>query len=223
MLRCIENVLDATQVAEARALIEDQEFEDGCKTAGYRARRVKHNLQLAATGTVKPAFDEVVQNALYDHEELCQMVFPRHIRPVLVSKYLLGMSYGAHVDDALMGGRDKYRSDVAMTLFLSDPAEYVGGELFIEQGFGAIAVKLPAGAVVIYPANTIHRVAEVTEGQRLAAVTWIESHVRCPNRREMLADLARIKRRLHALEPDGEETSLAFKSYSNLLRTWAET
>jgi PKHD-type hydroxylase len=132
------------------------------------------------------------------------------------------MSYGAHVDDALMGASPRIRSDLAITVFLSAQDSYEGGELMVGTSIGHIAVKLPRGDGVVYPASTIHSVNPVTRGERLAAVTWVQSHVRDPMQRELLADLDLLKKSLNEIKPDDEKTELAFKLYSNLLRMWAD-
>ena len=125
--------------------------------------------------------------------------------------------------DAVMGGGDPVRTDIAVTVFLSEPDDYDGGELMMASPFGETSVKLPRGDAVMYPANTIHRVAPVTRGERLAAVTWVQSQVRDAGRREILWDMYQVARAMHRRAPDSNETTLAFKSYSNVLRLWAET
>ncbi len=132
------------------------------------------------------------------------------------------MAYGPHVDDALMGRSEKMRTDLAVTVFLTDPTAYEGGELIIDSPFGQQEVKLPAGAAVVYPAGTLHRVREVSRGERLAAVTWVQSYVRDGLKREILNDMDRIRRAMAAASPASPETDLAFKTYSNLLRLWSE-
>ena len=223
MLTCIENVLSQEELSELRQLASSQPLEDGKRTAGYRARAVKHNLQLAPEAKYKRRLNDIIGSALRRNSAFRTAAFPRRLSPVLLSLYENGMHYGAHVDDALMGRGDKIRSDVSTTVFLSDPADYVGGELLVSMGFGEVAVKLPAGAAVVYSSTSLHRVAEVSEGQRLAAVLWTESHIRDPGQRELLFDLHRVKEHMHQVDEHGEETALAFKTYSNLLRMWAET
>ncbi len=132
------------------------------------------------------------------------------------------MAYGFHVDNPLMGKKPRTRVDLAVTVFLSDPADYDGGELIMASPFGDQEVKLPAGAAVLYPANTLHKVAPITRGERLAGVTWIKSHVRDMGQREMLYDLYRIRESLTKIDPDGEDTGLAAKTYANLMRMWAD-
>lgn len=222
VLLCIPDVLGWPELKSLRAVIAKGEFADGKTTAGARARRVKDNVQMTRGTEATRSAQATVLKALRGNETFQRAALPKSIRPPLISRYLPGMRYGAHVDDALMGRGTKTRSDVAVTLFISDPADYEGGELLIESPYGPQEIKLPAGSAVIYPSSTLHRVAEVTRGERLAAVTWVQSYLRDPARRELLYDLHRIRTRLAALDPDSEETDLAYKTYANLLRLWSE-
>jgi PKHD-type hydroxylase len=134
------------------------------------------------------------------------------------------MAYGRHVDNALMGPKAaRERSDVSVTVFISDIDEYDGGELIIHGAFGMQEVKLPSGSVVAYPSSSLHEVTEVTRGERLVAVTWVQSYVRDDRQREILAHLAQVKDKMNEIAPDLEETDLVHHSYTNLLRMWAET
>ena len=133
------------------------------------------------------------------------------------------MGYGYHVDDAQIGAvGNKNRSDISMTVFLSEPEEYEGGELEIITPYGAAEFKLPAGHAITYPSKFLHQVRTVTSGQRLVAVCWIESHIRHEQDREILMELDQVNQKLHALAPDAPETDLAFKVYANLARRWVE-
>jgi PKHD-type hydroxylase len=129
------------------------------------------------------------------------------------------MQYGSHVDDALMGGM---RTDISFTLFLSDPTSYDGGELIIDSASGEETFKLEAGALVAYPATSLHRVGAVTRGTRLAAIGWARSFVRDPAQRELLFDLDTVRRQLFAREGKSAAFDLISKSFANLLRMWAE-
>ncbi len=161
--------------------------------------------------------------ALKRSQTFQRATLPRTIRPPLISRYRAGMNYGLHVDNAMMGRGVKERSDISVTVFLSDPGDYDGGELVIDEVHEAREIKLPAGAAVVYPSGCLHRVAPVARGARLAAVTWVESHVRDPMRREVLHDLDLVRRRLMKDAVDWDETDLAYKVYANLLRLWADT
>ena len=122
-----------------------------------------------------------------------------------------------------MGGPIKERSDLAVTVFLSKQEDYEGGELMVTTSLGELAVKLHRGDAVVYPASTLHRVNPVTKGERLAAVTWVQSHVRDAAQREVLADMEMLKQSLATTSADDEQIDLAFKLYSNLLRMWADS
>lgn len=222
MLATIDNVLDRQSVTYLRKAIADGQFVDGQKTAGFRAKRVKHNEQLSPDSGLRKEIDAMVVDALRRNMDFQRLALPHSIQRPLFSRYGIGMNYGLHVDDALMGRGNRIRSDISVTVFLSGPEEYEGGELEMQSPFGPQEVKLPAGSAVIYPSSTLHRVKPVTEGERFAAVTWVQSFVADPTRREVIADLDRVRRRLGEIDPDGAETDLAFKSYTNLLRMWSD-
>lgn len=222
MLVTIDNVLDLPSVQHLRKAMAEGDFVDGQKTAGFRARRVKHNEQLSPEGGIRKEMDAMVVDSLRRNVDFQRCALPRAIQRPLFSRYSPGMDYGLHVDDALMGRGNRIRSDISVTVYLSNPDEYEGGELEMRSPFGPQEVKLPAGSAVIYPSSTLHRVKPVTAGERLAAVTWVQSFVADPAKREVIADLDRVRRRLGELDPDGAETDLAFKSYTNLLRMWSD-
>ncbi|HEY4163947.1 MAG TPA: Fe2+-dependent dioxygenase, partial [Dongiaceae bacterium] len=205
---------------EAAALAD---FVDGGETAGPRATRVKQNRQISKSDNARRPVQELIVAALYRHPEIARIALPHRIRPPVISRYSSGHSYGRHVDEALMGPRDnRTRSDLSCTVFLSDISEYAGGELLIELAPEPARIKLPSGHAVIYPSTFLHSVTEVTEGERLVAATWIQSHIRDQERRKILADLAIIRSRLGKLDPEGLETDLTFQVRANLLRMWSE-
>ncbi len=222
MLIWIPDVLDWTELKKIREAVAEGEFADGKKTAGYRAKRVKDNLQLDQSSKGAKEIKDTILNALRRNPIFQKAALPKTIRPPLISRYQEGMAYGPHVDDAMMGSSPKTRSDLSVTVFLSDPGDYDGGELVMQSPFGEQEVKLPAGASVVYPSSTLHKVAPVTHGERLAAVTWVQSYVRDPAKREILYDAYRIREKLAHSDPDGEEADLAFKTCANLLRMWSE-
>lgn len=230
MLTELPEVLTADELGAVRQAMAEGEYADGRTTAGSRARRVKHNEQLrkrgkdGKDGKDGKNLNELVLDALWRHSVLRMAAVPKRIQPPLFSRYSEGMRYGQHVDDALMKRAGaSVRTDLALTLFLSDPASYDGGQLLVRSPYGQVEVKLPMGHAVLYPASTLHEVRPVTRGERWAAVTWLESHVRDPARREILFDLDAIKIALSHHRPEAAETELAHKTYSNLLRIWAET
>lgn len=222
MLVHIPNVLDAATLADARALTSALEWGPGSATAGWHARGVKSNSQ-ALAGPVLERLRGLVVSALERNEIVRAMALPQRIFPPLISRSEIDQGYGTHVDDALIGGAQGLRSDLSLTIFLSDPESYDGGELVIETLSGEEEAKFAAGDAVLYPSTTLHRVARVTRGERLAAVTWIESRVRDAARREILFDLDRARRRVFEREGKTETFDLIAKSYSNLLRRWAES
>ena len=221
MILCIGQVLDEDRLSKLRRRLAAQAFVDGATTAGWHARLVKRNRQ-ASAGPDTRALQAELADTLDKHELFQLACRPRRMRPVLFSRYEPGMEYGSHVDDAVMGGKDRIRSDVSFTLFLNPPDAYEGGELVIENTAGEQAFKLPAGGLVLYPSSTLHRVAPVTRGERLAAVSWVQSQVRDPACREILFDLDTARRTLFQREGKSREFDLLSKSLANLLRLWAE-
>lgn len=221
MILCMTNVLDGAQVAAIAAELEHVKFADGRRTAGWSAELVKSNRQAEARSTA--VLGRRVVGALAANEVFRLGVLPKAIRPVLLSRYEPGMGYGAHVDDAIMGDDERTRSDVAVTVFLSDPADYAGGELVIETTGGEHAYKLDAGAAIAYPATTLHRVEPVTGGRRQVAVTWVQSLVRSAEKREILFDLDTARRAVFDRDGKTRAFDLLSKSHANLLRMWAET
>jgi len=197
----IGQLLDEAVVMRLRQMLAQAHFADGRATAGAQARLVKRN-------------DQVERSDIFH-----SAARPKHVQPPLFSRYVPGMEYGNHVDDAIMGGM---RMDLSFTLFLSDPESYDGGELVIDSPSGEQDIKLPAGSAVLYPATTLHRVAPVTRGERLAAVTWVRSLIRDAGRREILFDLDRVQNALFARDGKTAETDVLAKTASNLLRLWAE-
>ena len=192
-------------------------FEDGAKTAGRIAARVKQNSQ-AADGPETRAVLELVQQALLAHPAVGALAYPQGFARMLVSRTEGGGQYGDHVDNALMGGA---RSDLSFTLFLTPPDAYQGGELVIADRVEDRAFKLNQGELVLYPSDTLHRVAPVTEGARIVVVGWITSRIRDPRQRDILFDLWQATEAAQG-SGDRAQVQLLAKSRSNLLRMWAE-
>jgi PKHD-type hydroxylase len=147
---------------------------------------------------------------------------PAKVADFIFARYQPGMRYGDHVDDPIMGQGPRFRSDVSMTVFLNGPESYDGGELVIRTPFGDQQVKLAAGHAVVYPSASVHRVAEVTRGERLVALTWIQSFVRDAAQRELLYELDQSRQQLLRSDPESEITKNIDRSYVNLLRMWAD-
>ena len=223
MIVPIANVLDGETLTQVRELLGQGTYVDGKHSAGWHARLVKNNSQLKASEASQRA-GTIIRDALMRSEVFKAAVRPHHLRPMMFSRYSDGQNYGAHVDDAIMGrGDDVTRSDVSLTVFLSDAADYEGGELVIEGTGGEQTFKLDAGGVITYPSNTLHYVAPVTSGTREVAVSWAQSLVRDPQHREMLFDLDTARRSLFQREGKSREFDLISKTHANLLRMWAET
>ncbi|MDQ8730792.1 Fe2+-dependent dioxygenase [Bradyrhizobium sp. LHD-71] len=215
----ISSLLTSNDLRDIRQAFESLPFVDGRSTAGFAARQVKKNKQAGATDRGANAIRSLVSTRLNENELFRVAVRPRSISPLLISRYETGMEYGTHVDDALMNGM---RTDVAFTLFLSEPADYDGGELIIESAAGEDAVKLEAGSLIVYEATTLHRVAPVTRGARDAVVGWARSYIRSASQRELLFDLDTVRRTLYGREGKTSEFDLLSKSLNNLIRMWAD-
>ena len=219
MLIMIANVLDAENVQWLRDNLAQVRYVDGRQTAGREARLVKRNDQVDRADPLLARMQDLVTDRLLDHQLFRMAARPHLVRPPLFSRYEPGMAYGSHVDDAIMGGM---RTDLSVTVFLSDPEDYDGGELVIESTAGEQDVKLAAGDAVVYPTTFLHRVAPVTKGERLAAVTWVRSLVRDSAKSEMLFDLETARHALFERLGKTPELDLLAKTQSNLLRRWAE-
>jgi len=218
MILSIADVLSAADVAAIRAGLARASFVEGAKTAGWAAQAVKANLQ-AADGPEIEGLRALIEARLMENEVFVLATRPKTVVGPLLSRYLAGHAYGTHVDNALIEGM---RTDVSFTLFLCDPGSYDGGELIIEETSGEEAFKLPAGSVVCYPATTLHRVAPVMRGERLAAAGWVRSYVRDPRQRELLFDLETARRRLFEREGKTAEADLLAKCTANLVRMWCD-
>ena len=222
MILSLDSVLTPAELDALNTRLQTTDFVDGQTTAGWHARLVKHNTQLKSNVTYGSDLKEQVKAALWRHPLFQVAAQPRVIHTVLFSRYEPGMSYGTHVDNALMGHQRQHRSDLSLTLFLSNPTEYEGGELVIQHPEAEQAFKLDAGSAILYPSTTLHRVDPVTAGVRLVAVVWIQSVIRDPLHREILLDLDTVRRSIFKKEGKTTEFDLIAKTYANLLRQWAE-
>lgn len=223
MLLTISGVIPPPQLQRIRQLLQRGSFKDGKLSAGLEARRVKHNQELEQEADLYAALNNLVMGCLVQHPNYQQAVLPRRVAAPYYARYTAGMHYGDHIDDPIMGsGADQYRSDVSTTVFLSDPSEYDGGELVIGTSFGEQAVKLEAGAAVVYPSSSLHHINTVTRGERLVAVTWAQSLVRDPARRELLYQLCQAREILLRERPAERETAWVSNSYANLVRMWSD-
>jgi PKHD-type hydroxylase len=222
MILCIAHVLTLEELSLIRAKLETAEFVDGKETAGWHARLVKHNTQLRSDSSVAAELRDLLQQALRRSRLLQMAARPKIFGPILFSRYETGMAYGSHVDNPLMGTINPIRSDLSWTVFLQDPTSYRGGELVIESPQGEQGFKLEAGAMILYPSTTLHRVEAVTAGVRLVAVGWIQSFVRDANAREILFDLDTARQKVFDQSGKTPEFDLISKSHANLLRMWGD-
>lgn len=220
MTLCIANILSGEELSRARAALDEAEFRDGRDTAGWSARLVKNNRQLAPESGEHRRISGIVLEALQKNEVLQAAALPCSWRPPMVSRYEAGMAYGPHVDDAIMGP-PAMRTDLSYTVFLSDPVTYGGGELVLEDQEGEHSFKLEAGSAVVYASTTIHRVEPVESGQRDVVVGWMQSLCPDPRHREILFDLYRLRKECFARGGKTEEFDLLSKTYSNLLRLFS--
>lgn len=221
MILCIGNVLDDNMLGQVKDLAGRGHFLDGKKTAGWAAAGVKNNMQLAGDDKVYKKISSIVMDAIGANEVFAAAALPRSISRLLISRCDEGMGYGTHVDNAIMG-TPPLRTDLAFTLFISDPSDYSGGELIIEDPQGEQDIKLGAGELVLYPATTKHRVNDVKKGSRLVAVGWVQSLVNDPRVREMLFDLYGVRQELFAAGGKSPAFDTLSKVHSNLLRLSAE-
>lgn len=222
MIICMANLLTSEELGLIVDRLKNAEFVDGKLTAGWYAQQVKNNAQLKNDAAPTQELRNLVNQALKRNSLFQIAARPKAIRPIMFSRYQGGMYYGTHIDNAIMGDEKLMRSDLSLTLFLSDPATYTGGELVIESTQGEQAFKLDAGSMVVYPTTTLHRVEPVTEGERLAAVTWVQSLVRDAHKREILFDLDTVRDTLFQKSGKTAEFDLLSKSIANLLRKWAD-
>lgn len=218
MILFIDKVVTPGELEHARDVLERARFDEGKRTAGWSARGVKDNAQAARAPEIEKLAGVLAERILA-HAVFALAVRPKLLSPLILSRYEGGQSYGTHVDDALMAGM---RTDVSFTLFLAEPESYAGGELVIEGTGGEDEIKLAAGSLVAYPSTSLHRVAPVTEGARLAGVGWARSYIRSTERRELLFDLDMARRALFEREGKSREFDLMSKSVANLLRLWVE-
>jgi PKHD-type hydroxylase len=218
MFLSIAGILSADELIAVRRALDAAIFIDGTTSAGWSAKLVKANLQAGENPDVARARD-LVAARLMAHPVFAIAAHPKTIIGPHFSKHGRGDVYGAHVDDATMEGT---RIDVSFTLFLSPLHDYDGGELIIDTPAAEEAIKLDPGSAFLYPATTLHRVATVTRGQRLAAVGWVRSMVRNQAQRELLFDLETARRRLFDRDGKSAEFDLLSKCSANLMRMWCE-
>ena len=227
MLLTIPQILDAAGVARVRELLATAPWADGRTTAGRQAARVKNNEQLQPGSEQHRELQALVLQALEKHPLFFSATLPKRVLPPQFNRYAGATNaYGSHVDQAvryLPGGTQRVRTDISCTLFLSEPADYDGGELVIATTFGEQRVKLAAGDLVVYPGTSVHRVEPVTRGERLAGFFWIESMVRADEQRRLLYEMDLSLMKLRGELGETAELVQLTGTYHNLLRMWADT
>lgn len=225
MLVTIPEVLTPEQVREARALLDSADWVDGKVTAGHQSALSKNNAQLPEGSPVAQQLGELILDALGQNPLFISAALPHKIFPPLFNRYAGGQNFGTHVDNAvrqLAGTPFRIRTDLSCTLFFSEPEEYDGGVLNIEDVYGVQSVKLPAGSLVLYPSTSLHHVTPVTRGARVCSFFWLQSMIRQDAHRTLLFDLDTAIQRLagdHAEHPSLVQLTGV---YHNLLRQWAE-
>jgi PKHD-type hydroxylase len=222
----IPGLLSAPRVAEFRKALGAAEWVDGRATAGYLSSRTKNNTQLPEEHPVTRRLGDLILEELDKCQVFIAAALPLRVLPPLFNRYAAGQSYGGHVDGAvrpIAGTPYRVRTDLSATLFLTDPSEYDGGELIIGDGGEAKRVKLPSGDMVLYSGGTVHQVAPVTRGARLAAFFWVQSMVRDDARRAILFDLDNALQQLGRTGADHDACVRLAGVYHNLLRQWSDT
>jgi PKHD-type hydroxylase len=226
MLICIPDILGKAEVAEFRDIMDASEWEDGRSTAGAQSAMVKKNEQLPPNSATARQLGERVVRALAASPLFISAAVPRHIFPPLFNRYGAGNHFGVHVDNAVRGDHltgTRIRTDLSVTLFLSEPDQYDGGELVVEDYYGSHEIKLPAGHLVLYPASSLHMVTPVTRGIRVASFFWLQSMIRDAHARSLIFDLdTAIQGLVERIGRDDPHTVKLAGIYHNLIRYWAE-
>ena len=221
MMIHIPNVLTAEQVARCREVMEKAAWVDGRVTAGHQSAKVKFNLQLPESAARE--LSDMVHDALGHSNLFMSAVLPKQVFPPLFNRYDAGMTFGAHVDNAIRAGNGaRIRTDVSSTLFISGPEDYDGGELVVQDTYGEHTVKLPAGDMIVYPATSLHNVTPITRGSRIASFFWTQSMIRDESKRSLLFDMDMAIIRLARDHPEHASNVELTAVYHNLLRQWAE-
>jgi PKHD-type hydroxylase len=226
MLVKVESVLSKEEVAHCRSVLENTQWVDGKVTAGAQSALAKHNLQVPEDASQARALGEIILRALARSPGFNSAAVPFRVFPPLFNRYDVGMKFGAHVDNAIRfiaGPNIRVRTDMSATLFLTEPDQYEGGELVIEDTYGEQSIKFAAGDMVLYPATSLHRVQEITKGSRWASFFWIQSMVKDDGARALLYNLDQSIIKTRAELGDTHEAVLGLTAvYHNLLRRYAE-
>lgn len=224
MLR-IPSLLTPDEVRDCRQALEQATWQDGRTTAGSLAVKVKSNLQLPIDSPIAAQLGHLILDRLGSNPLFLSAALPLRVLPPRFNRYEGGGTYGNHIDNALFvipGTAIKVRTDVSTTVFFSDPEEYEGGELIVEDTYGHQSVKLAAGDAIVYPGTSLHRVNPVTRGTRYASFFWTQSLVKSDEQRRLLFDLDQSIQQLSLDHPDHAKLSALSGTYHNLLRMWSE-
>ena len=225
MILHIPNVLSKEQLDECRQLLNKADWIDGKLTAGNQAINVKSNLQLAENSQTLSYLREVITNALKTNPLFISAAIPNHIISPFVNRYENNAAYGNHVDNSILYDATvgkSFRTDVSCSLFFTDPQEYEGGEMIIEDTFGTHEVKLPAGDLILYPSTSLHRVEPVTSGVRMVSFMWVQSMIRSAWKRSMLFELDNTIQSLRVKHGETQEALNLSIHYHKLIQEWAE-
>lgn len=222
MMIKVPSVLGPQQLSAVTELMSVAGFVDGKLTAGMAASRIKQNEEVSNSSPHYAQMRELVMGNLMRHPAFRNAVLPHKMSDPIFARYGAGMAYGDHIDDPVMGAPHHFRTDVSFTVFLNDPEDYEGGDLVVYTSFGEQRVRLPAGHAVIYPSGSLHKVEEVTGGERQVMVGWVQSMIRDPGKRELLFELNQVRERRLRKQPDDADTKKIDHVYINLVRMWAE-
>jgi PKHD-type hydroxylase len=227
MLVHIPNLLSGEQIAHMRGVLSGSDWVDGKATAGAQSAGAKHNLQVPESAPAARALGDMILTALGQNERFNSAALALRVFPPLFNRYDQGMNFGAHIDNAIRFVKGasqpiRVRTDLSATLFLTDPDDYDGGELVIEDTFGSHTVKLPAGDLVVYSATSRHHVTPVARGSRWSSFFWIQSMIRDEAARTMLFELDSSIQSLRRRVGDSEEVVSLTGLYHNLVRRWAD-
>ncbi len=217
----IPGLLKPEEIVSIESLTAKAEFVDGKITASMAAKEAKNNLQIPAGTALLNDIHAILNNAVQTSPLFNIAALPKTVYPFLISKYTAGKYYGWHVDSPVMGN-PPIRTDLAMTIFLSDPSTYEGGELLIQAGANTTSFKPAKGDAILYPCQYLHCVNEIKSGERLVAVTWIQSNVKNPEQRQLLFQLNQVHASLYQQAPHAAETNMLLQTHSNLFRMWAD-
>lgn len=226
MIISLPKLLSTTQVAEAKTMLEAADWVDGKTTAGHLAKASKHNLQLPTNSQTAIDLGSFILARLHDHPLFNSAALANKVLPPMFNCYQADGTFGNHIDNAIRtvpNSHIKIRTDISVTVFLSDPNSYEGGELIIEDTYGEKSIKLAQGDAVLYPSTSTHRVSPVTKGRRLASFFWIQSLIRSDEQRRILFELDQSIQRLALHDVACDEMVKLTGIYHNLLRQWSET